>query len=197
MRGNHGQFILVISGPSGSGKSTVIKKVIESTEGLWLSISATTRPQRPGETHGVDYLFMSESDFLAGIEKWEFAEWAKVFGHYYGTPKKPLVDHLEAGMDVVLEIDTQGAKQIREIFGPRCITAFVAPPSIDELVNRLLRRGTEDKEQLAQRLEAARKEMREGAGYDYWVINDDLEEAASDIAAIVRAERCKRSSRFS
>ena len=190
-------FLVVISGPSGSGKSTVIKKVMEGLGGLWLSVSATTRPPRSGETGGIDYIFVSEEEFLASVEKWEFAEWARVFGHYYGTPKKPLIEHLGEGLDVLLEIDTQGAKQIREAFGARCVTVFIVPPSLDDLAARLSGRGTEDKIQLMTRLEAAKREMREGAGYDYWVVNEKVEEAAGDVISIIRAERCRRSARFS
>ncbi len=197
MKGSKEQFILIVSGPSGSGKSTVIKEVMKGIGDLWLSVSATTRPPRPGEVNGVDYIFISETEFLAGIERWEFAEWAKVFGHYYGTPKKPLLEHLEKGLDVILEIDTQGARQIHEIFGQRCVRVFVVPPSIDELSRRLSLRGTESAEGLAMRLQAARKEMEEGKSYDYWVINEKVEGAAGDIIAIVRAERCRRSARFS
>ncbi len=196
MRGTHDSFILVISGPSGSGKSTVIKRVMERGTGLWLSVSATTRPPRPGEVPGTDYIFISEEEFAAGIENREFAEWAEVFGHHYGTPKKPLLENLGKGLDAILEIDTQGARQVCEAYGPRCVRVFVAPPSMEELARRLLGRGTEKGERLSSRLEAARKEMREGRNYDYWVINEELDEAAEDILAIVRAERCKRSARF-
>ena len=189
-------FLVVISGPSGSGKSTVIKRAMEGISGLWLSVSATTRPPRPGETNGLDYLFVSEEEFLEGIEKWEFAEWARVFGHYYGTPKKPLLENLEKGLDVLLEIDTQGAKQIKEVFGARCVMVFVAPPSLEELIARLSGRGTESQGQLIARLEAAKREMKEGADYDYWVVNEKVEEAACDIISIIRAERCRRSPRF-
>jgi len=189
-------FLAVVSGPSGSGKSTVIKRVMEGIGGIWLSVSATTRPPRPGEVNGLDYIFLSEEEFLEGIERCEFVEWARVFGHYYGTPKKPLLENLARGIDVLLEIDTQGARQIRKGFGARCTTVFIAPPSLEELAARLSRRGTEDEGQVLARLEAAKMEMREGAGYDYWVVNERVEEAALDIISIIRAERCRRSVRF-
>ncbi|MEO0191922.1 MAG: guanylate kinase [candidate division WOR-3 bacterium] len=193
----HSPFILVISGPSGVGKSTVLRKVMEGMGGLWLSVSTTTRPPRPGEVDGVDYFFVSEEEFKKGIERSEFAEWAIVFGHRYGTPKKALLERMREGLDVVLEIDTQGARQIKEAFGTDCITVFIAPPSIDELWARLSGRGTEDTEDLTRRLENARREMEEGKHYDYWVINDTVDEAALDIISVIRAERCRRSERFS
>lgn len=190
-------FLLVISGPSGSGKSTVIKKVMESLSGLWLSVSTTTRPPRSCETEGIDYIFVSEEEFLSGVENGEFAEWARVFGYYYGTPKKPLLENIAKGLDVILEIDTQGARQIKETFGARCITVFVAPPSLEELAARLSGRGTENKGQMMKRLETARREMQEGKDYDYWVVNERIEEAAGDVISIIKAERCRRSARFS
>lgn len=191
----HAPFIVIISGPSGAGKSTVIKMVMEGLSGLWLSVSATTRPPRPGETEARDYLFVSEEEFLRSVEKWEFAEWARVFGHYYGTPKKTLLERLAEGLDVLLEIDTQGARQIKEAFGPGCVTLFLLPPSPKELAARLSGRGTEDEKDLLFRLEQARKEIEEGAGYDYWVINETVEEAAADVISVIRAERCKRTDR--
>ncbi len=187
----HEPFILVISGPSGVGKSTLVRRLLREVPGLWLSVSATTRPPRPGEVHGKDYYFLSEGEFTELIEKGEFLEWALVFGKYrYGTPRAPVFRKLREGLDVILEVDVQGGLKVRDSVGPLAVLVFLAPPGEDELVRRLKKRGTEAGEELRRRLETARWELERAKEYDYLVINDQLERALGQLKAIVEAERC-------
>ena len=187
----HEPFVLVVSGPSGVGKSTLVRGLLREVEGLWLSVSATTRPPRPGEVHGRDYFFVSEEEFLRMIEREELLEWALVFGRYrYGTPKAPVLKKLKEGYDVVLEVDVQGGLKVKEALGPRAVLVFIAPPSREELLRRLRKRGTESGEELEKRLETAGWELERAKEYDYLIVNDVLEEALAKLEAVVEAERC-------
>jgi guanylate kinase len=180
----------VIAGPSGVGKGTVVRRVLARIpERLTLSISATTRPPRSVETDGVDYLFVDDAGFDRLVADDEFLEWAEVFhGHRYGTPAGPVEAHLEAGADVLLEIDVEGARQVRER-APHAVMILLEPPSLDELERRLRSRGTETDESIAERLAKAGWELSQRRLFDHEVVNDDLERASSQVAAIIEASR--------
>lgn len=166
--------LFVLSGPSGSGKSTVAAKLLKRAGNLKLSISATTRKPRPGEINGLHYFFLSQEEFQRQIDENAFYEYAEVFDHYYGTPKKAVKDMLGKGHDVLLEIDVQGAMQIKKA-EPEAVLIFIMPPSPKELKQRLTARNSESAQQLALRLKQAKEEISESIHYDYIVINDDLE----------------------
>ncbi len=183
--------LFVISAPSGVGKSTLIRNVLATCANLKFSVSCTTRPPRPEEINGKDYIFIEQEEFLRGIGSGRFLEWAEVHGNYYGTDRQPIEKWLSAGQDVILDIDVQGARMVRCAI-PGTVTIFVLPPSLEELRERLRNRATESAEQLAVRFEAARRELFDAPWYDYVIVNDDLEEAAADLAAVLRAGRCSR-----
>lgn len=184
-------LIFVVSAPSGAGKTSLCKRVVDIFPDLRHSISYTTRPPRLGETDGVDYHFVSEEKFLKMVEKDEFVEWAVVHGNRYGTAEASLRKHEKEGIDVILDIDVQGARQIRKRLG-RGVYIFVLPRFPEELEKRLRGRGTENEEDIKARLSNARKEMEQIANYDYIVINDLFENAAERLKSIIAAERCKR-----
>ncbi len=192
----HKSFVVVISGPSGVGKTTVVRRVMQGLDGLWLSVSMTSRPPRPGETNGVDYIFVSEKEFQRLIRENHFLEWNAVFDHHYGTPAQPVKEHLARGADVVLEIDVQGGLRVKEALGQECVCVFLAPPSQQSLQQRLRKRGTEDPEVIRSRLERAAMELETGQRYDYIVVNDQLETAVRDVMCIIRAERCSKGRRI-
>ena len=177
--------LFVISGPSGTGKGTICKELIKDDK-IRLSVSMTTRNPREGEVHGVSYYFATKEEFLQKIEAGGFLEYAEVFGNYYGTPKMEVIQMLEQGIDVLLEIDVQGAIQIKEVY-PEAVLVFILPPSLEELRNRLSGRGTETPEVLERRLGEATKEISFVKEYDFAVINDDLETAIDDVKAVIRA----------
>ncbi|MCR4419975.1 MAG: guanylate kinase [Clostridia bacterium] len=183
-------LLLVVSGPSGAGKGTVCRELRRRVPSLKYSISATTRPPRPGEQQGVDYYFVSEEEFLRFRAENRLLEWARIHDHYYGTPRQPVVEALTRGEDILLEIDVQGAKQVKEGL-PEAVTVFLLPPSYQELCRRLRTRGTEDAEQIGRRLQVARGEMEEAVHYDYLVVNDYVNLAADRIEAIILAEKCR------
>ncbi|MDL2235480.1 guanylate kinase [Christensenellaceae bacterium OttesenSCG-928-L17] len=184
-------LLIVLSGPSGVGKGTVCKRLLEANENITYSVSATTRPRRPGEVEGSHYFFMQENEFLQMARNKEFLEYTRVFGEYsYGTPRKYVMDQLQAGRDVILEIDVQGGLQVKETY-PDAVLIFVAPPSMDELKRRLVDRGTEDPESIRLRTETAYGEMQCISFYDYVVINDAVENALVGIEAIVHAEKSR------
>ncbi|SMC26894.1 guanylate kinase [Desulfacinum hydrothermale DSM 13146] len=183
--------LFVVSAPSGVGKTTLLRRVLQDVPGLRYSVSCTTRSPRPGEEDATDYFFLSREEFEDGIRSGRFLEWARVHGNYYGTDGRVVEEWLHAGWDVLLEIDVQGARQVR-VHHPSATTIFILPPSMEVLRQRLQARGTESPEQLEMRLEAARSELREAPWYDYLVVNDALDEAVQDLAAIFRACRCRR-----
>jgi guanylate kinase len=184
--------LLVISGPSGVGKGTILKPVLEQDRNLFFSVSATTRAPRPGETDGIDYFFTEKSQFEIMIEQGKFLEWAKVHENYYGTLSDFVDKKLDEGLDVILDIDVQGAFQVMEK-RPDEIFIFIAPPKLDieVLRERLLKRNTESRESMEIRLKNAEWELTTFSKYEYIVFNDKAEDAAKDLQAIIRAERCR------
>jgi len=181
----------MISAPSGAGKTSLVRKLLELTPDLALSISHTTRPMRPGERDGIDYHFVAVETFQAMVAAGAFLEYAEVFGNFYGTSKHGLQDQLNRGADVVLEIDWQGARQVRTAF-PEAAGIFVLPPSREALEQRLRGRGQDSEEVIARRMQQAATEMSHYHEYDYLVINDEFERALGDLQAIVRARRLYR-----
>lgn len=182
--------LMVLVGPSGSGKGTVLKEVLKNDENTFLSISATTRNPRPGEENGKNYYFMSKDEFKNLRDNNGFLEWAEYCDNFYGTPKKAVLDSLEAGKNIVLEIEMQGAKQIKKMYKDAVLT-FITPPSIDILRKRLIGRQTEDAETVDKRLKTAEVELEFMKECDYVVINDKLEDAVDDVCAILRSESIK------
>lgn len=182
-------LLVVISGPSGTGKGTIIKRLLETDDSCKLSISATTRGPRIGETDKVNYFFISENDFKDMIKKDMFLEWAKVYDNYYGTPKQYVIDRLNEGYNVILEIDTQGAMNVKKKF-PDGVYVFILPPSLEELKDRIIGRGTESEKDIQKRFGCAKDEIRKLPDYEYAVINDDIEDAVKRIKSIIVAEKC-------
>jgi guanylate kinase len=174
----------VIAGPSGVGKGTVVRRVLERIPGLFLSVSATTRAPRPSEREGVDYRFVSDAEFDRMIREGELLEWADVFGHRYGTPAGPVRAVVEGGGIVLLELDVEGARQVRAT-APEAVLILLEPPSLAELERRLRDRGTEDEARLATRLAKAEWELEQRSWFDHVVTNDELERAAGEVAAII------------
>lgn len=185
-----GGKLFVISGPSGVGKGTIVNEIMSSSSGIKLSVSATTRSPRDGEIDGSSYFFMSETEFKEKISEDGFLEYAYVHGHYYGTPKKPVIDALKEGFDVILEIDVQGAMQVKSSYKDG-IYIFVLPPSMEQLESRIRTRGTESEDDIALRLGKALGEIRYLNEYDYSIVNDDLNFAVHETKAIMRAEHCR------
>jgi len=182
--------LLVISGPSGAGKSTVVSKAIEGRDDICFSTSATTRSPRPGEVDGREYFFVSFERFLEMVEKDELLEHAEYVANRYGTPRAYVEQRLEEGMNVVLDIEVQGARQVRRKM-PEAVLIFIAPPSLEELERRLRGRGTDTESAIEGRLIRARQEYQEADFYDYLIVNDDLEKAAAQLNAIIVAEHCR------
>ncbi len=176
--------LLVVCGPSGVGKGTINKKLLESQDNLVNSISATTRKARKNEQEGKHYYFITEAEFEKMIKENKFLEWAKVHGYYYGTPKKPVFDALESGLNVLLEIDVQGALQIKENY-EKSILIFLIPPSEEELERRLRHRGTEDDDEIARRLKTAEWELTMIDKFDYAIINDEVERTYQEVIDIL------------
>lgn len=185
-----GEFI-IISGTTCAGKGTVIEKLLAKDKNLALSISYTSRAKRDGEVDGVDYHFISRDEFEKRIQKGEFLEYAKVrYGEYFGTAKKDVQKLLETGKDVILEIDVQGAQQIKEMF-PETILIFIMAPSMNEVKRRIKARGKETKEQILDRFITAYREINEIPKYNYVVVNDNLEDAVKKVEAILISEKCR------
>ena len=185
-------ILFIVSGPSGVGKGTVINEVLKLVPDINLSISYTTRAPRKNETNGKEYFFVSEKEFTSMIERGEFLEWANVHGNLYGTPKRYIEEKLKNCEDVILEIDTQGARQVKKTF-PDGVFIFILPPSTDELLRRLYKRGTESEEVIKLRLSNAREELKEWKWYNYTVVNESVSMTGEIIASIIKAERCKSS----
>ncbi len=185
----------IISGPSGVGKSTVLKALFEGRDDLYFSVSATTRSPREGEINGVHYHFITPDEFMQWINDDAFLEYAQYVGNFYGTPKKYVDAAMEAGKDVILDIEVQGATQVYAK-RPETVRIFIAPPNWEELEHRLTKRGTDSAEKIQQRLLRAKVEMKTAADYDYFVINDTVESAVAELRAIMLAEHCKTDERM-
>ena len=183
-------IVFIVSAPSGAGKTTLTRKVLNLHPEMSLSVSCTTRKPRPGEVRGRDYHFVSERDFRRRLEAGDFAEWAEVHGCLYGTPRRALERQLHKGQDVLLDIDVQGARQIKQHFRS-AVAVFVLPPSLKELRRRLAARGTDERKTIAQRWRRAQDEIQEIEGYDYFIVNRDVGDAVTQLAAIIAAERVK------
>ena len=182
--------LFIVSAPSGAGKTTLCRELTEVVENLVYSISYTTREKRPGETNGVDYHFVSKEEFEKLIEKKGMAEWACVYGKYYGTPKPAVEAVLDGGQDLLVDVDVQGGAQLKELY-PDAVRIFVLPPSLEELEKRLKTRGRDDPDVLLQRLAAAKEEIRAAPEYDYAVVNERIHEALGQMVSIVNACRCR------
>ncbi|MCD5401994.1 guanylate kinase, partial [candidate division NPL-UPA2 bacterium] len=182
--------IFVISSPSGGGKTTICRKLLKELPELNYSISTTSRSPRPGEKEGKDYFFISGEEFSEKIRKSEFAEWAKVHGHGYGTPRQFLEEALRSGRDIILDIDVKGALQIKEKYKESRLI-FLLPPSLETLAARLKKRKTDDGKEIEKRLARAQEEMAFLKEYDYAVVNRNLSQAVKEVKAIITAERCR------
>lgn len=178
--------LFVVSGPSGAGKGTLVNRLLEAVPSCWLSVSATTRRPREGEVDGRDYFFLDRARFDELARTGGLLEWAEYAGNCYGTPRASVEEHLAAGDDVVLEIEVQGAEQVRKSM-PGAVLVFVEPPSLEELEARLRRRGTEDEQAVATRMETAKVELARKMEYDKRLVNDDLDAAASELVSFVRS----------
>jgi guanylate kinase len=189
---NRRGVLFVLSSPSGAGKTTISRMMLDADSDIALSISATTRPPRPGEVDGVHYHFVDTERFKKMAADGEFLEWAHVFGHRYGTPRAPVEELLAAGKDVLFDIDWQGAQQLYQEAGPDVVRVFVLPPTMEELERRLRSRGTDSDDVIAARMERAANEISHWDGYDYVLINDDVDGCFDEVRAILRAERLKR-----
>jgi len=187
----HG-LIFIVSAPSGAGKTSLVKALIEQTSDIRVSISHTTRAKRPGEVDGVHYYFVDQAKFIALRNEQAFIEDAEVFGHYYATSKMEIEKAINQGQDIVLDIDWQGAKQVKDLFPEHSVGIFLLPPSKAILKERLERRAQDHPEVIANRLAAANSEMQHYRDYDYVIINDKFEHALDDLKAAVRAERLKK-----
>jgi guanylate kinase len=182
--------LFIVAAPSGAGKTTLVRKLLELDAAVQLSVSYTTRTPRTGEQDGREYHFVDVAEFLAMRNRDEFVEWAEVHGNFYGTSRLWLADQIKAGRDVLLEIDWQGAQQVRKLF-PEAVSIFILPPSLEELERRLRGRGTDSEDVIARRLTGAVGEMRHVNEFDFAIINNNLDEALKDLAAAVRAARLR------
>ena len=184
-------LLFIISAPSGAGKTSLCREAVKNFSDLYYSVSYTTRSPRPGEEDGEDYFFVSETEFQEMVDNEEFGEWAEVHGNRYGTSVDSLKKRQCSGTDVILDIDEQGARQLRTHF-PNSISVFVIPPSWSELEERLRSRRTDSEDEILKRLKNAREELKHIESYDYLLINDDFDHAVSLLQSIIDAERCKR-----
>ena len=185
-------LLIVLSSPSGAGKTTISRMLLHADRDITMSVSATTRPKRTGETEGVDYHFVDGPEFDRLIAAGEFVEWAPVFGYLYGTPKAPVKDALRGGRDILFDIDWQGTQQLHSAMGEDLVRIFILPPSMPELERRLRARDTDPEEVIADRMQRASSEISHWAEYDYVLINKDMDACLADVRTIVAAERLKR-----
>ncbi len=188
-------LMLVFSSPSGAGKTTISRKLLEKDDNLELSISATTRPRRPGEVNGQDYFFVSAEEFEAMVARGEMLEHAQVFDHRYGTPRGPVETALQAGQDVLFDIDWQGTQQVADKAPRDLVRVFVLPPSTQELERRLYARARDPEEVVRSRMAKAADELSHWAEYDYIIVNHDIDQSLEEVQAILRAERLRRERR--
>jgi guanylate kinase len=202
MSGGHGfdgverrGLMFVLSSPSGAGKTTLSRLLIDRVFGLRMSVSATTRPMRPGEVDGRDYWFVDQSRFESMVRQDELLEWANVFDHRYGTPRAPVEAALSAGQDMLFDIDWQGTQQLREKAGEDVVSVFILPPSAADLEQRLHSRAQDSDEVIRGRMSRASHEMSHWAEYDYIVVNHDVDEAFAEVQSVLKAERLKRKRR--
>ena len=186
---NRKGLLIVISGPSGAGKGTVCKSLVEKNN-VWLSVSVTTRAPREGEVHGINYFFISKNQFITKIDCSDFLEYAEVYGNYYGTPKSSVIEMIDSGKDVILEIDIQGALRVKETY-KEGVFIFILPPSMKELENRIVGRDSETKESLMTRLKSAYDEINYISRYNYAVINKTVDKTVTKIESIIIAEKCR------
>lgn len=184
--------MLVLSSPSGAGKTSISREVLKRDKNISLSISVTTRPKRPGEVSGDDYIFIDLQEFNLMVNRRELLEHAKVFDHYYGTPEKPVAESLDEGRDVLFDIDWQGTQQISEKIGSDLVSVFILPPSTHELEDRLRRRAQDSDDVIANRMAKAADEMTHWDAYQYVVVNEDFDDSVEKVEAILKAERLKR-----
>jgi guanylate kinase len=185
-------LLIVLSSPSGAGKSTIARLLLKADSDVTMSVSATTRPKRPGEVEGADYHFADDAEFDRLIESGEFVEWAPVFGYRYGTPKAPVKDALREGRDILFDIDWQGTQQLHSAMGEDLVRIFILPPSMPELERRLRERGTDPEDVIADRMQRAASEISHWAEYDYVLVNADMDKCLAKVQTIVSAERLKR-----
>lgn len=184
-------LLVVISGPSGAGKDSIINELLKKQEtNAWVSISMTSRLPRGQEENGKDYFFVTREEFEDNIKKGNFLEYAEYNGNYYGTPKHKINEYLNKGIDVILEIEIQGALQIKGLI-PEALFIFIMPPSMEELKNRLVKRGTDSEDKIISRFKTAYQEINEVTKYNYVVINDKLDKATNKVSAILQAEKCR------
>ena len=187
---NNKGLLIVVSGPSGAGKGTICKALLEKHDDLFISVSATTRQPRAGEVDGVNYHFITKEDFIKRVEQKDFLEYAEVYGNYYGTPKSKVEEMLDSGKNVILEIDIQGALKVKENF-KEGVFIFILPPSMEELKQRIIKRGSETEESLMTRFKNAYKEINYVSKYNYAVVNDTIELAVEKVESIITAEKCR------
>ena len=188
-------LLIVLSSPSGAGKTTISRMLLESDGDIMMSISATTRPMRPGEVEGIDYHFVDDPEFDRMVEDGDFAEWAYVFDHRYGSPKEPIKEALKVGHDILFDIDWQGTQQLRGAFGTDLVRIFVLPPSMQELERRLRSRGTDSEDVIESRMRRAASEIGHWGEYDYVLINEDMDSCLDEVRTIIDAERLRRDRR--
>ena len=187
MRGS----LFIISAPSGTGKTTILKRILETVPGVVFSVSHTTRSPRPGERDGIDYHFVDQQAFTGKRDEQDFLEWAEVHGNLYGTCRDVVEESLARGQDVILDIDVQGASQIKKIIGNHAVFVFIAPPSWEELERRLSKRGTDSPESVKIRCDNARNEMADIGMYDHVIVNDEVDDAVQALQAVILAERSR------
>ncbi|MEX2631400.1 MAG: guanylate kinase [Tistlia sp.] len=189
-------LMLVLSSPSGAGKTTISRSILAQDPGIRLSVSATTRQKRPGERDGVDYHFVEEARFLEMVDSDALLEHARVFGHRYGTPRRPVEEALAEGRDVLFDIDWQGTQQLADSMAQDLVRVFILPPSVEELERRLHTRAQDSEEVVRRRMAEAAEEMSHWAEYDYIVVNEQMDQAVADVRSILRAERLRRGRRL-